>query len=120
MSDNIDPKVKRFFPWALFLGLAVLLIVLTFCRPAPAMSWACKPLQKFERTCTGVKAATALMGEARAEALARKCGASDQDIVDAHNCLRPKVLEQCPPVWQCSGMLREADRNPHCCKGGTE
>jgi hypothetical protein len=51
---------------------------------------ACKPFSGMERSCTSVKAIVAVMGEKRAEQLARKCGATDQDIEQAKTCLQPK------------------------------
>jgi len=62
----------------------------------------CKPLMKFERSCTGVKAAALAMGRDRAQSLARKCGATEFELQQARDCFIP-APQQCPPVWKCNG-----------------
>ncbi len=39
MSDDIDPKVRRFFPWALFLALALAFAVAATRVHAEEKSW---------------------------------------------------------------------------------
>lgn len=51
----------------------------------------CAPLKKFERSCSGVKAAAATLGKGHAEWLARKCGATEHDLQDARDCFLPAV-----------------------------
>ena len=48
----------------------------------------CKPLVGLERSCTSVKAIVKTLGASRAEKLARKCGATDQEIEQAKACLQ--------------------------------
>lgn len=43
-NDNVDPSIKGFFPWALFLALAVLLLLASMIVRAEAQEpdvWAC-------------------------------------------------------------------------------
>lgn len=58
------------------------------CPATPHVAWYCKPFTGLERSCTSVKLTVKAMGAARAEKLARKCGASDQDIEQAKACLQ--------------------------------
>jgi len=76
--------------WATFwfyvaLGVIMLCLVGTAKADVP---WYCKALLKYERSCEGVKAASRVMGQARSEKLARRCGASDAEIEQARACLR--------------------------------
>lgn len=91
MNDEIDPKIKALFPWALFLVLAALFAFAATRVHASALETMCAPLKKFERSCVGVKAAAATLGKTHAEWLARKCGATDHDIQEARDCLLPDV-----------------------------
>jgi hypothetical protein len=59
------------------------------CPAAPKVAWYCKPFVGLERSCTSVKLIAKSMGAARAEKLARKCGATDSDIEQAKACLSP-------------------------------
>lgn len=47
----------------------------------------CKALTKFERSCTGVKAAALALGKSRAQWLAQHCGANEYDLQQARDCL---------------------------------
>lgn len=71
----------------------------------------CKAITKFERSCTGVKAAVATLGRGRALSLAERCGASASEIAEAKDCLRPKP-QSCPPEWKCNG--RRDTNDPDC------
>lgn len=58
------------------------------CPAKPKVPWYCKPLIGLERSCFSVKATVKAMGAARAEKLARKCGATESDIEQAKACLQ--------------------------------
>lgn len=58
------------------------------CPAQPKVAWYCKPLVGLERSCFSVKAVVKAMGAARAEKLARKCGATESDIEQAKACLQ--------------------------------
>ena len=58
------------------------------CPEPLKVAWYCKPLVGMERSCSSVRAMVKTLGAARAEKLARKCGATDNDIEQAKACLR--------------------------------
>lgn len=58
--------------------------------PAPKLPFYCRALTRFERNCTGVKLAAASLGAKHAETLARKCGATEEELAQARACLDPK------------------------------
>jgi hypothetical protein len=71
----------------------------------------CQAFAKFERTCTGVKAAVAALGASRAQRWAKACGASEIELQQARDCLLPKP-QTCPPEWKCNGKRDTND--PSC------
>lgn len=85
------PKAPRPPHWTarILTALAVFAILFYFIYPAVASEPIyCKPLEKFERSCTGVKMAVATLGKERAISIAKKCGATETDIAQAEDCLR--------------------------------
>lgn len=109
------PLYQTLLLWAFTVAVMVYLIwpvkahALGAGKTAPA-AWYCKPLMKFERSCTGVKAAAATLGKANALSLAKRCGASDSDLADARRCFEGSP--SCAPAWQCHGTAR----GPNCCE----
>ena len=49
---DVDPKTKRFFPWALFLVIAGLLVLAT-CAHAEEDVWACYGSQRYQAMSSG-------------------------------------------------------------------
>lgn len=73
----------------LLSGLCVFAILFYFIYPAfAAEPFYCKPLERFEKSCVGVKMAVNTLGKERAISIAKKCGASDADLAQAEDCLR--------------------------------
>lgn len=67
----------------------VVVLLLTHSGDAKAdMRWYCKPLMGLERSCLSVKFIVRRFGVARAEGLARKCGATEEEIRQAKVCLQ--------------------------------
>lgn len=50
---DVDPKVKRFFPWALFLALAALLVFASTKVRAEEDVWACYNSQRYQAMSSG-------------------------------------------------------------------
>ena len=73
------------FPW---MAIAVAVLLQTGSAAKADTRWYCKPLMGLERSCLSVKVVVKRMGMARAEGLARKCGATEEDIQQAKVCLQ--------------------------------
>jgi hypothetical protein len=77
---------KLCFLWMTIAVIAVLL--LTYSCAKAHTRWYCKPLFGLERSCSSVQFIVKRFGSARAEGLARKCGATEDEIRQAKVCLR--------------------------------
>jgi hypothetical protein len=82
-----------FLRWAGNVSLAIIIIFIACAvynkarGDEPKRPFYCKTLERFERSCTGVKVAAASLGQKHAESLARKCGATEQELTQARECL---------------------------------
>lgn len=88
---DIDPSVKRFFPWALFLVLAIVFSLFAL-REAHSAEWKtipyfCHAMYGMPRNCDSVKKYAGTMGMRAAIWMARKCGALEADIAEARQCI---------------------------------
>lgn len=64
---------------------------ITLSSPANAGPAYCRILERFERSCAGVRAAVSLLGKGRALSIAKACGAAPEEIAQAESCLsQPK------------------------------
>jgi len=82
-----ERKMRRVFA-LLFVAFVVAVIMSLLTSRANSAPLYCKALLKFERSCSGVKLAAASLGENHALALAKRCGATDEEIQQAKACLK--------------------------------
>lgn len=87
MLLNAPPSPRKLVK--IVVAALVLLVLLFSLRQAHGSEpFYCKPLERFERSCVGVRMAVASLGKDRAISIARKCGATDVEIAQAEECLR--------------------------------
>lgn len=100
LYENRDAGPSNFVVLCLAVAALVMALLAWSIFPARADGVECKMLHQFERSCTGVKAAAKVLGREYVATLAKRCGATDEEMAQARECFAGS--SSCAPVWQCT------------------